>query len=130
MDEKSPTNDKTRIKRASKQVYHLNGSKSPKIPVKSSSPSFSEGATFATTGAFVDDLTTNNLKMCLNYLNVEIKEESKAYFFLGLVCGFFGSGFGFGSGFSFSSTAGFGFDSGFGFSAGAGAGLEKAYDGK
>ena len=66
MDEKSPTNDKTRIKRASKQVYHLNGSKSPKIPVKSSSPSFSEGATFATTGAFVDDLTTNNLKMCLN----------------------------------------------------------------
>ena len=60
----------TRIKRASKQVYHLNGSKSPKIPVKSSSPSFSEGATFATTGAFVDDLTTNNLKMCLNYLKL------------------------------------------------------------
>ena len=86
------------------------------MPLKSSSPSFREGATFATIGAFVVDLRNN--ESIARWFFV----QNGIYFFLGLVWGFFGSAFGLGSDFGFGSSTGLGFGSGFGFSAG---GLEK-----
>ena len=86
------------------------------MPLKSSSPSFREGATFATIGAFVVDLWNN--QSIARWFFV----QNGIYFFLGLVWGFFGSAFGLGSDFGFGSSTGLGFGSGFGFSAG---GLEK-----
>ena len=87
------------------------------MPLKSSSPSFREGATFATIGAFVVDLW-NNQSITRRFF----VQNGIFYFFLGLVWGFFGSAFGLGSDFGFGSSTGLGFGSGFGFSAG---GLEK-----
>ena len=86
------------------------------MPLKSSSPSFREGATFATIGAFVVDLLNNQS------ISEWFFGQNGIYFFLGLVWGFFGSAFGLGSDFGFGSSTGLGFGSGFGFSAG---GLEK-----
>ena len=86
------------------------------MPLKSSSPSFRQGATFATIGAFVVDLWNN--QSIARWFFV----QNGIYFFLGLVWGFFGSAFGLGSDFGFGSSTGLGFGSGFGFSAG---GLEK-----
>ena len=78
------------------------------MPLKSSSPSFREGATFATIGAFVVDLWNNQS------ISEWFFGQNGIYFFLGLVWGFFGSAFGLGSDFGFGSSTGLDFDEAFG----------------